>query len=179
MKTLDPAHSTALAGLKSITGGDNRFYNNLFIGPGTSDNALEKSGANTTGYGLWEYDAREFPLQTGGNVYFSGARPYAKEAAPLVVPDLASKPVIVEKDGSVYLNVNLGQSLSKAAAVLVATELLGNAKIPGVGYENPDGSPLKIGADYFGNKRNVSNPMPGPFEPVGAGDIKVWPADVQ
>ena len=169
-----PAHSTALAGLKSITGGDNRFYNNLFIGPGTSDNAPAKPDA-TTGFGLSEYDAREFPLQTGGNVYYSGARPYAKEISPLILPDVESKVMIVEKDGSVDLKANLGQSLSKAETVLVTTEFLGKAKIPEVGYENPDGSPLKVDTDYFGKKRNAARPCAGPFEAVNDGDLKVWP----
>jgi len=173
-----PAHSTALAGLVNIKGSDNRFYNNIFIGQGTSDNAPAKPGADSSGYGLWVYDTREIPLQTGGNVYYSGARPYAKEAAPLILSDLAPKPAIIEKDGSVYLKVNSGHVLSKAATTLVTTELLGKAKIPGVGYENPDGSPLKVDADYFGKKRNVARPGAGPFETVSEGDLKVWPIEV-
>ena len=172
-----PAHSTALAGLINIKGGDNRFYNNLFIGHGTADNAPVKPGASASGFGLWEYDAREFPLQAGGNVYYSGAQPYAKETGPLIVPDLAPNPMIVEKNGNVYLNVNLGQSLSKASTKLVTTELLGKAKIAGVAYENPDGSPLKVDADYFGNKRNDAHPCAGPFEALSDGDLKVWPIE--
>ena len=171
-----PAHSTALAGLVNIKGGDNRFYNNLLIGQGTSGNAPVKPGAESSGYGLWEYDAREFPLQTGGNVYYSGAQPYAKETGSLVVPDLAPNPTIVEKDGNVYLSVNLGQPLSNAPTVLVTTDLLGKSKIAGAGYENPDGSPLKVDADYFGNKRSDAHPGAGPFETVRGGELRVWPA---
>ena len=171
-----PAHSTALAGLVNIKGGDNRFYNNLLIGQGTSGNAPVKPGAESSGYGLWEYDAREFPLQTGGNVYYSGAQPYAKETGSLVVPDLAPNPTIVEKDGNVYLSVNLGQPLSNAPTVLVTTDLLGKSKIAGAGYENPDGSPLKVDADYFGKKRSDAHPGAGPFETVRGGELRVWPA---
>jgi len=171
-----PAHATALAGLVNIQGGDDRFYNNLFIGRENPDKIPAKTGSVTfTGFGLWEYDAREFPLQAGGNVYYSGARPYAKEAGPLIVPDIDPKPAIVEKDGNVFLNVNLGQALSKAATPLVTSELLGKAKIAGVGYENPDGSPLKLDADYFGKKRNDVRPGAGPFETVSGGELKVWP----
>ena len=59
---------------------------------------------------------------------------------------------------------------------LVTTDLLGKAVIPGLPYENPDGSPLEIDTDYFGKKRNMSNPSSGPFEQPGEGDlrIKVW-----
>ncbi len=148
------AHSTAVAGLSNIKGGDHRFYNNIFIGqPGKAP-----------GFGLSMYDAREFPLQTGGNVYYNGARPYAKEADPLTLPDVDPKPEIVEKDGHVYLHLTLGQAPQKAATKLVTTERLGSAKIPGLGYENPDGSPVRIDVDYFGAKRSEAKPSAGPFE---------------
>ena len=172
-----PAHSTALAGLVNIKGGDNRFYNNLFIGQGTSSNAPVKPGSESSGYGLWEYDARELPMQIGGNVYYNGAQPYAKEAGPLIVSDLAPKPALIEKDGNVYLNVNLGQSPSKAATALVTTELIGKAKVAGVGYENPDGSPLKIDVDYFRKTRNPAHPCAGPFETASDTNLKVWPIE--
>ena len=176
------AHSTSIAGLSMTKGGDNRFYHNLFIGQGVTVNPTIKNANPRTpiaGFGLWIYDTRNFPLQTvgSGNVYFSGARPFAKDIDPLIVSDIASKPTLVEKDGKVYLNINVGQSLAKAATVLVTTELLGKAKIPGVGYENPDGSPLQIDTDYFGNKRNPAKPTPGPFENPGQGDLNlnIWP----
>jgi alpha-N-arabinofuranosidase len=60
--------------------------------------------------------------------------------------------------------------------VLVTTELLGKAKISGLPYENPDGSPLKIDTDYFGKKRSATHTSPGPFEhPVtGQRAVGVW-----
>ena len=176
------AHSTAAAGLSMTKGGDNRFYNNLFVGQAVTDNAAIKNANPRTpiaGFGLWVYDTRDTPLQTSGsgNVYFSGARPFAQEVSPLIVADIVPKLAIVEKDGSVFLNVNLGESLPKAATTIVTTELLGKAKIAGVAYENPDGSPLKVDADYFGNKRNDAHPCAGPFEALSDGDLKVWPIE--
>ena len=43
-------------------------------------------------------------------------------------------------------------------------------------FENADGSPLRIVADYFGKQRNESNPTAGPFEQPGEGrtTLKVW-----
>ena len=61
------AHSTALAGLTSIVGGDDRFYNNIFVGGAEADINPLRFG----GHGLWVYNHREYPLQTGGNVYFT------------------------------------------------------------------------------------------------------------
>jgi len=59
---------------------------------------------------------------------------------------------------------------------LVTSELLGKAVAPNAGFENPDGSPLKIDTDYFGNKRSEANPFVGPFEGLKEGEqvIKVW-----
>ena len=174
-----PAHSTAVAGLTNISGGDDRFYNNLFVGPSeSSSNAPDWDGKTqrATGFGLWVYDTRKFPLQTGGNIYYNGARSYTNEANALVMSDLDPKPTIVEEGDSVYLHLTLGPGLQKATTTFVTTELLGKARIPNLAYENPDGSPLEIDADYFGKKRNAAKPAAGPFENPAAGELKlkVW-----
>lgn len=65
--------------------------------------------------------------------------------------------------------------LDEVATPLVTSQLLGKAKIPGLGYENPDGSRLVVNGDYFGNERS-GIPTPGPFEKPGDGSLKlkVW-----
>ena len=59
---------------------------------------------------------------------------------------------------------------------IITTELLGKAELTQAPYENYNGEPLVIDADYFGNKRDPKNPTPGPFEGIGTGRIKlkVW-----
>ena len=174
-----PAHSTAVAGLCNIQGGDDRFYNNILVGSGSA--AADKPSAKdpkqaAAGFGLWVYDARPFPLQTGGNVYLNYARPYRGEAKP-TVDDAADPEVkIVEEGPKTYLRLTLGQAVQRANTVPVTTALLGKAKIAGLAYENADGSPLKVDTDYFGKKRNAANPTAGPFENPGSGplNLKVW-----
>jgi alpha-N-arabinofuranosidase len=175
-----PPHSTAVAGLKNIRGGDDRFYNNILIGGGESLAVTRKPAGKgvqrADGFGLWVYDAREFPLQAGGNVYYKGARPYAKEARPVVQPGFDPGVRVVEQGRNVFLHLNLGQAVQKSGTRLVTTELLGKARIPGLPYENPDGSPLKIDVDYFGKPRSAAGPAAAPFENPGAGPLtlKVW-----
>jgi alpha-N-arabinofuranosidase len=65
-----PPHSTKVAGLQKIQGGDDRFYNNIFV---------------TGGLGVYDKAAR--PMHVDGNVYFHGAKPFAKETDHLVKPD--------------------------------------------------------------------------------------------
>ncbi|MFB3829589.1 MAG: right-handed parallel beta-helix repeat-containing protein [Bryobacteraceae bacterium] len=171
------AHSTALAGLTSIAGGDDRFYNNIFIGSGASPAGAE-ADANPLrfgGYGLWVYNHREYPLYAGGNVYLKGARPYVKEDGSLDLRETDAKAAVVEDGGNVFLLVSLA-GMQKASTRLVNTGLLGKAKITGLPYENADGSPAVIDTDYTGRKRNTAAPSPGPFENPGQGSLKlkVW-----
>jgi hypothetical protein len=152
----------------NVKGGDDRFFNNVFVP------AHESESSDKLGLGI--YDPREFPLQTGGNVYYNRAHPYAREADPLVVPHFDPGITLVERGNNVYLTMNPGESLPTHSTQLVSTDRLGKARISGLGYENPDGSHLKIDADYFGKPRNPMNPSAGPFANPQSGiqEIKVW-----
>ena len=127
------------------------------------------------GYGLWVYDFRELPLQTGGNLYYNGAQPYGKERESKV--RCASDPGlrVVQDADQFTLNLTLGPEIKQADTRLVTTALLGKAKIPQLGYENADGAPLRIDTDYFGKRRNKSHPTPGPFEKLGQGELALKP----
>ena len=80
---------------------------------------------------------------------------------------------------NVYLLLTPGEELKKAQTTLVTTSLLGKVKVSAVSYENPDGSPLTVDADYSGKKRtgtgadgrSVSGPRrrPAPSQSLGAG----------
>jgi alpha-L-arabinofuranosidase len=159
-----PAHTTAVAGLTRIKGGDCRYYNNLFVGRGAS------SAKDATGFGLSGYDTREYPLQTGGNVFYNGARPYVKEAGHAVS---AADPEVklVHEGSNIVLRISVGPELRQTRTRLVSTALLGKARIPGLAYENADGSPLTINTDYRGKQRKQASPTPGPFENPGTGPL--------
>lgn len=160
-----PAHATAVAGLSTIKGGDNRFFNNIFIGPEKGD-----------GYGLSVYNNREYPLLTGGNVYLNCARPYSNETAQTVLEGEGARAAIESAGDSVLLRLSPYPALSEAKSRPVNTASLGLARVPQVRYEKPDGSPLSVDRDYFGKRRDAARPTPGPFEAMGAGDatMKVW-----
>jgi hypothetical protein len=172
------AHSTALASLSSIKGGDDRFYNNILVGNGKPPAPVTAADINSqrfAGYGLWMYDTRE-PSRAAGNLYLNGARPYSREPDPLVLSAVDPAVRIDERGDNVYLSVALPDELAKAPTVPVGTELLGKVRVAGLGYENADGSPLAINVDYFGKKRDTRRPSAGPFENPGAGkvELKLW-----
>lgn len=170
-----PAHATTVAGLTTIKGGDNRFYNNLFVGNGERVTAQQKGNLNElrwiSSHGLWGYDGRELPLQTGGNVFYHQAEPHGQETSALVLATSNPNVKLVQAGGQFRLHCDFGPELKQASTVPVTTTLLGKAKIPGLPYENADGSALKVSTDFFGKKRSAVKPTPGPFENPGSGFI--------
>jgi hypothetical protein len=175
-----PAHATTVAGRVNIPGGDNRWFNNIFVGaaaaPASPMDAAAKSRARFVGHGLWVYDTREHPSPAGGNVYYRNARPSAKEATTLLLPQTDPQVTLVEEGDRVFLQSHFAADAIKAATQPVTTALLGRARVPNLPFENPDGSPLAIGIDYFGKPRSTINPSAGPFEQAGTDQFKrrVW-----
>ncbi len=154
-----PAHSTEVAGLRKIEGGDDRFYNNLFVAPA----------------GLSTYDKAARPMHMAGNVFLKGARPSVHEPAASVRPDFDPQLQLASEDDGVYLRLVLGKDLAETRRQLVTTDLLGKTAIAGLPYQMPDGTPYRIDTDYHGARRNPGNPFPGPFENLTR-FRKLWPA---
>ena len=153
-------HSTELMGLSDIGGGDDRFYNNIIAGTN----------------GLDVYKNAKYPISVDGNVYLKDAKPYDGEINFVKLPEFDPEVKLVEENGAVYLDITLPELKTDWKHKLVTTELLGKAVVTHAPFENPDGSPLKISADYLGNKRDDSDPSAGPFQKleIGKNTIKVW-----
>ncbi len=161
------AHSTEIKGVSNIINSDNRFYNNIFVG---------KPGDNHP-YGTCAYDSLPWPIHAAGNFYCNGARTRTGLADGLQADGTDPKLTLKEEaDGHVYLSWQLGsEALDDVDTQLVTTRLLGTTRLSDYPYENPDGSPLTVDCDYWGNKRSESRPTPGPFEqPASQQPIKVW-----
>lgn len=160
-------HSTELVGLKNTLGGDNRYFNNIFVGV-MMENDRTKSG-------LGVYENTELPMFVDGNVYLNGALKFSKEINLLEIktnPEIQ----IEEKETGIFLTFNFDEKILKMQNQLVTTEILGKAVIPNATFENRDGSPIIIDSDFFEKKRNTKNPTAGPFEKPQKGklSIKVW-----
>jgi hypothetical protein len=153
-----PAHDTAIAGLAKINGGDTRFYNNILTGAAS----------------LAGYDNAAYPVAMAGNVFLQGAGTSTRESAPLVLPAFEPAIRLTPGAGGYYLEMNLDPAWKSALTrPLATTALLGNAVVPGVPFEQPDGTPWRLATDYFGKARDAANPFPGPFENPLAG-ANVW-----
>jgi len=135
-------HSTHMAALTTIISGDDRFYNNIFIGKGDKTSAESKFK-----YGLEGYNEAKLPVWMSGNIYFYGAKPSTKDLN--FVNDSAFNPEVrlVIEGANCYLQLNLGSALENRKVRIITTEILGKAKIPKARFDNPDGTALKIDAD--------------------------------
>jgi alpha-N-arabinofuranosidase len=157
-----PPHATAIAGLADAPSGDHRFYNNLAWG----------SHKPAQGRPLADI---KLPCAADGNVYILGARPAAFDATATVDTNLSAQLKLTRHPDGWYLNLAEAPEWKKTKRPLVNTAMLGKARIPNAPYENRDGTPLAVDADYFGRKRDKDNPFPGPFETPVNGEVKVWP----
>ncbi len=157
------AHSVEIAGLRNIAGGDNRFFNNVFVGFN----------------GLAPYDKAAQPSPMAGNVFLKGAQPSRQEQHPVVEPEYDPNITLVMDKGVVLLQADIDELPDEYSRPLVTTELLGRAKSSNLPYEQPNGEPYRLDTDYFGKQWDTSNIMPGPFALQGSGRrvLKVWPAD--
>ena len=152
------AHSTELGGMHDNPCGDDRYYNNLIVQKGD----------------LSQYDETRMPVWMNGNVFLQGAKPCRHEEKPTVNAEFDPAIRLVEKPDGWYLDFKFDRDwISTRQRSLVNTNLLGKAVIPGVPYENTDGSPLTIDGDYLGKARSKTNPTPGPFENPGTGSISI------
>jgi hypothetical protein len=161
------AHSTKMAGLSQTKGGDNRYFNNIFVG-GTASGKHSKSG-------LGIYESANYPMIVNGNIYLKGAEKFNKERNIL---ELDADPgiSITENEKGIFLNFNFPKEIMNLKNASVTTQVLGQAKVSGQKYENPDGSEIVVSTDYFGKKRDKIKPTAGPFEKPDKGNnkLKVW-----
>jgi alpha-N-arabinofuranosidase len=155
-------HSTEVVGLSKVVGDDERFHNNLFIGHD----------------GLSVYSEEDVNLQASGNVYLAGAQPSAHDRDALVVADFDPDITLEERPDGLWLEIPLGLAReSGRKSRVVTTDSLGRAIVSGAPYVKPDGTPYRLDTDYFGNRRKIEDPAPGPFRFSSEKGLrlKVWP----
>jgi len=163
-------HSTEVAGLSTIYSGDDRYYNNIFVGNADKTNKTQYK------YGLEEYNKAVLPVWMSGNIFYNRARPCDKEKNSRRSLDYNPEVELVEAGDNVFLHFNFDRECYSQKVELITSELLGKAKVPKAFFENPDGTPLITDKDYFGHNRTGENAVAGPFVGLVNGNtsLKVW-----
>jgi hypothetical protein len=173
------SHSTRVAGLRNIRGGQSRYYNNIFADtyPEMHKEAKVRRGnLRRFAPGLAAYDSTGFQVLTSGNLYLNSAEPYKLETNSLILHSFNPRISLNDTGKNVYLMINYPDAAKMAGGRLVTTETLGKTKISELPFDNPDGSAMVIDRDYFGNIRDKKRPIPGPFEKTAINNkkMKVW-----
>lgn len=159
-------HSTKMTALAQTKGGDNRYFNNIFVGGKEVKNSKP---------GLGIYASTHFPMIVYGNVYLNGADKMVAERNLLelkVNPEIS----VTETEKGIFLNFAFPNEIMTMKNNRITTSILGRTKVSGQQFVNPDGSEIDISTDYFGKKRDKNSPTVGPFEKPDKGNnkLKVW-----
>ena len=195
-------HSTQVAGYAAITGGDDRYIGNVFLG---GDPALaygpdsNRPGRREVGYGTAGYDGHPAsmkdylalvsdptkgdherfakvlqPVYIRDNVYAAGAEPYEAEKGAIVLTDGHVTVDVVEEDGHVHLETQLPEAFNNAATGVITGADLHPVRFVDADFEEPDGTPVTLDTDLLGERKQGSPSYPaGPISTLRAGTSRI------
>ena len=185
-------HSTEVAGSVVVYSGDDRIYQNIFLGG--SPEITEESYTGTAGYdkhpSTWEEyldriialgneDHEKFKLvpqavYINGNAYLKEAPAYAQEQDNYISKADPKVRIVEEADGT-YLEMDVEEGMLDIPTRTIRTEMLGAPRITEALFDAPDGSMIVFDKDMLGMQRN-EHPVSGPIEELKAGHnrIRVW-----
>lgn len=188
-------HSTAILASSFIYGGDDRFYQNIFVGG--ADTYGEKKGISCGTAAFNEHPASyeayialieeafpgdedlyvkvKQPVYINHNVYLNGARGYTHEKECLCMDDDLCASLTTDGD-AVYLEINITEDHLNQKSAILKTSDLGCTRTTDAPFDNPDGSRILFDTDYLGEKRTENAVFAGPFADLKAGynRIRIW-----
>lgn len=169
-------------------GGDDRFYNNIFVGNdgledvGTAhyneyttsleeyiDTVQQKSGDHE------KFHSVEQPVYINHNAYFNGASAFEREKENIVESHFDPKVKIEEEGNEVYLTFILPENFESILGDIQTTEKLRKVRIVDADFENPNGSEVILDTDYLDQHRSGKIQL-GPIANLQKGEnrVKVW-----
>lgn len=182
-------HSTDVTGFSATFGGDDRFYQNIFVGGQTSD-VVGTSIYNEFTTSLEEFmqevaklepcDHEGFftinqPVYINNNVYVNGAEAFNREEQKIEISDFDAGYKIVESGDEVYLYITMPDGFNEFVSEPHNTNTLGRVRVVDADFENFDGGFLEIDSDFSDKLADVAT-VAGPISYLksGANKIRVW-----
>jgi hypothetical protein len=191
-------HSTQVAGYAAITGGDDRYIGNVFLG---DDPALaygpesSRPGRREVGYGTAAYDGHPAsladyldqvsdptkgdhtrfadvlqPVYIRANVYARGARAFEAENGATVLSDGDVTATVVDEGSEVFLEYSLPVAYDDVRVPTVGGADLERVRFVDADFEEADGSPAVLATDLVGTVKSPSGSYPaGPLSALGSG----------
>jgi hypothetical protein len=193
-------HSTKIAGIMTSMEGDDRWINNIFIKtPAPPYDIFEKANRpkrkeGTMGFGLAMYDEHPFalketesaisemsnvklPVMAENNLYLNGAVQYKSGLNEVVFKNDEAEIRIEEKEDGFYLHLNAKGDFRNVESKVINSFDFGEAMVPEVLFDNPDGTPVLFNVDYFNKSRERNSNLAGPFSNLSMKNntVKLWP----
>ena len=153
-------HSTADAADLFLFARDDRVLNNIVIGKGTA--CCDTSPPN---------------YRIDYNLYLDGAAKKVDDDAASLVDPAPANCSFVQNADQVNLTLNLSAASIAMKCPQVKAEDIGRFEVPGMYIEEPDGTPITIAADYFGEPVVLDHIIPGPIQSLkeGTNSLLLWP----
>ncbi len=195
-------HSTKIAGIMTTIGGDDRYFNNIFIKRPAPDYDIFENANRTSrrpetmGFGLgmyyehpaaltelnfqiWEMSAEKLPVKAVNNLYVQGAVPFHEGVGEVVNADADINLQIQKKEDGVYLTLQADAHFFKTVSEIISSISFGEALVPEAGFVHTDGTPVLFDHDYFNESRVLNRNLAGPFRTMNPGhnSLKIWPKD--
>lgn len=186
-------HSTEIAGYAFTYGGDERYFNNIFVGK--KEPIKEKAFCGTSGYNRYTSSYDEFrnmlqqikgqdhekffnikqPVYINNNMYLNGASAFDKEIQQYTNINFDPHISIEEVNHELYLVFDMPCDIEELETDIMNTSKLGSLIIADTIYDAPDGTSISIDHDYFGIVRQGRSCI-GPFHSIHSGKnrLKVW-----
>ena len=181
-------HSTLIAGFAPVYGGDDRFYNNIFIGQEGIPNVGTEiyNGYNTSLSEFKEAVAKEEgdhesfhkikqPVYIEDNAYFNKANQFNRENRNFINESVDPDLSIVEEGNDVYLNISVPESFIEFKGKVYDTETLPKVRIVDADFEDENGNSLTLNTDLNDELRENES-MIGPLQTLTTGNnkVKIW-----
>lgn len=160
-------HSTEVAGISIIPGGDCKYLNNIFLAAYADENTEKYLD-----FGLNIYDEVHYPMLVTGNAYFNHAEKNENEQHSMAFPGFNTE-FRLEDNGdevAVYYNIPAAGQLKNSK--LVKSFDLGLSRLAKARYESSDGSEIVFEYDYLNNKRDAGI-VPGAIQTTTGGRQKI------
>lgn len=191
------AHTTQVMGTSFVYSGDDKLYQNIFVGNETS--GIERFMCGTAHYNgcptsMEEYTENivnsikgdedenlyvmnEQPVFINGNCYLNKAEAFDKEQTNYCC-ECSPEINIYEEQGNIWMDIKMEKEALELSTKIVSSQELGLSKASDCEYETPEGTPIVFDIDYAGEKREC-NPVPGPIQGLkpGMNKILLWKRD--
>ena len=189
-------HTTAIMASSFVYGGDDRFYQNIFVGGADTYGQTQRVSNGTADFNGHPASYEEFiqnieeafpgdcnlyakvkqPVYIDRNVYLQGAQGYDREEHAYHGDGKLTAKIVTDGEGRVYLEATVDAPIPELEAKVMTTEDLGITRAVEGRFETPEGESIVFDTDYCGEKRSSGSVIPGPINSLkpGFNRIRVW-----